>query len=202
MNKTGKFNREQLLEALKLLSERLRVNKGGHHSLLVCGGSALIALNYKSRVTKDVDIVALILGDLLLADPDPLPEELMKAAKEVSMDLALPIDWLNNGPSRGEGGLFRMGLPEGIEKRAKKQNFGENLTVFWIDRIDQIYFKLYASIDRGGYHVDDLLELNPTSDEMFAASKWCMTHDVSEGFRDILISFFGKFGYDSVITRL
>lgn len=202
MIKTGKFDREQLLEALKLLSERIRLNKGGHHALLVCGGSALIALNYKNRVTKDVDIVALILGDLLLSDPDPLPEELVEAAKEVSIDLALPTDWLNNGPSRGEGGLFRMGLPEGIEKRAKKQIFGENLTVFWIDRIDQIYFKLYASVDRGGYHVDDLLELNPSADEILSASKWCMTHDVSEGFRQILISFLGKFGYDTVVPKL
>lgn len=202
MTKTEKFDRERLLEALKLLSERLRLNKSGQYALLVCGGSALIALNYKDRVTKDVDIVALILGDLLLSDPDPLPEELTKAAKEVSADMALPSDWLNNGPSRGEGGLFRMGLPEGIEKRAKKQSFGENLTVFWIDRIDQIYFKLYASIDRGGYHVDDLLELNPSADEILSAAKWCMTHDVSEGFRQILISFLGKFGYDTVISKI
>ncbi|MFO7735601.1 MAG: hypothetical protein R6W70_05225 [bacterium] len=202
MTKTGKFDREQLLEALKLLSERLRLNKGGHYALLVCGGSALIALNYKNRVTKDVDVVALILGDMLLSDPDPLPEELVIAAKEVSTDLALPFDWLNNGPSKGEGGLFRMGLPEGIEKRSKKQSFGENLTVFWIDRIDQIHFKLYASIDRGGYHVDDLLELNPLPDEILAASRWCMTHDVSEGFRQILISFLGKFGYDTVVSKL
>ena len=55
MTKTGKFDREQLLEALKLLSERLGLNKGGHHALLVCGGSAVVALNYKKRVTKDVD---------------------------------------------------------------------------------------------------------------------------------------------------
>ncbi|MGI6393919.1 MAG: hypothetical protein ACOX2F_04190 [bacterium] len=201
MLKSDKFGRERLLEALKLLSERLRLNKSGQYALLVCGGSALIALNYKDRVTKDVDIVALVLGDLILSDPDPLPEELTKAAEEVSTDMALPSDWLNNGPSRGEGGLFRMGLPEGIEKRAKRQSFGENLTVFWIDRIDQIYFKLYASIDRGGYHVDDLLELKPTADEILSASQWCMTHDVSEGFRQILILFLGKFGYGSIISR-
>ncbi len=52
MTKTGKFDREQLLEALKLLSERLRLNKGGHYALLVCGGSALIALNYNPHLMK------------------------------------------------------------------------------------------------------------------------------------------------------
>lgn len=29
-----------------------------------------------------------------------------------------------------------------------------------------------------------------------------MTHDVSEGFRQILISFLGKFGYDTVVSKL
>jgi len=174
----------------------------GHYALLVCGGSALIALNYKVRVTKDVDVVAMINKDRFLSDPYPLPEELLKAVNDVSVDMELPSNWLNNGPSRGEGGLFRMGLPEGIEKRAKRKDFGDNLTVFWIDRIDQIHFKFYASLDRGGYHIDDLLVLEPNSEEILSAAKWCMTHDVSEGFRHILISFLRKFGYESVIAEL
>ena len=195
------FSRDQLFETLNLLSERLRLNGAGHYALLVCGGSALIAMDYKNRVTKDVDVVALI-EKSLLSDPDPLPEELVKAVSEVSIDMELPVNWLNNGPSRGDGGLFRMGLPEGIEKRARKKDFGNNLTVFWIDRIDQIYFKFYASLDRGGYHIDDLLVLEPKPEEILSAAKWCMTHDVSEGFRQILISFLRKFGYESVITEL
>ena len=196
------FEKSALLEALQLLSDRLSLNKSSSYSILVCGGSALIAMNYKQRVTKDVDILALIDDEKYLSDPDPLPEELLKAARDVSLDLDLPADWLNNGPSQGDGGLFRMGLPEGIIKRAVKQTFGKYLTVFWIDRFDQIHLKLYASIDRGGYHIEDLLELNPTEEEIFAASAWCMTHDVSEGFKRLLLSFLGKFGYDTVVSKL
>jgi len=196
------FSRDQLFETLSLLSERLRLNGSKHYALLVCGGSALIAMDYKVRVTKDVDVVAMINKDRFLSDPYPLPEELLKAVNDVSVDMGLPTNWLNNGPSRGEGGLFRMGLPVGIEKRALRKDFGDNLTVFWIDRIDQIYFKLYASMDRGGYHIDDLLVLKPTPEEILSAANWCMTHDVSEGFRHILISFLRRFGYESVIAEL
>ena len=39
-----------------------------------------------------------------------------------------------------------------------------------------------SAADRGGYHIEDLRALEPTPDEIEAAARWAMTHDVSEGF--------------------
>ena len=71
---------------------------------VICGGSALILTGMIPRTTKGVDVVAMIRGGVLYS-PDPLPEELQKASAEVAEDLGLSKNWLNNGPSKGDGGL-------------------------------------------------------------------------------------------------
>ena len=76
------------------------------------------------------------------------------------------------------------------------------LKVHLIHRIDQIHFKLYASADRGGYHITDLIALMPTPDEVEAAARWSMTHDVSEGFVVVLKRLLRSIGYDTVAERL
>jgi hypothetical protein len=48
-----------------------------------------------------------------------------------------------------------MGLPADFADRLHSQTYGRLLTVHFIDRIDQVHFKLYASADRGGYHIAD-----------------------------------------------
>jgi hypothetical protein len=50
-----------------------------------------------------------------------------------------------------------MGLPEGFVSRLFQKDYGRRLTVYFAGRKDQIHFKLYAAVDRGGYHIDDLL---------------------------------------------
>ena len=122
------------------------------------------------RTTKDVDIVALMDANNLLVDPAPLPEELLVAAKEVADTLNLTQDWLNNGPSSGDGGLFRLGLPDGFKERLVRNYQGNKLTVYYINRLDQIHFKLYAAIDQlGSYHASDLKQLSPSDDELLQA---------------------------------
>ena len=71
--------------------------------------------------------------------------------------MGLVDNWLNNGPSRDEGGLFQMGLPVGFAERLKERVYGLRLTVYFAGRLDQIHFRLYAATDRGGVHIDDLL---------------------------------------------
>lgn len=183
--------------ALKSLAVRLDENRSKPFEIVVCGGSALILTGLIPRTTKDVDIVAMI-RESHLASPAPLPNSLRQAAKEVAEDLGLDPTWLNNGPSRDEGGLFQMGLPAGFAKRLTSVTFGARLTVHFIDRLDHIHFKLYASVDRGGYHIEDLLALEPTSGELDAAARWCMTHDVSDGFRRILKKLLTELGYEDV----
>ncbi|NLE00595.1 MAG: hypothetical protein GX640_12050 [Fibrobacter sp.] len=192
---------QQLDAALTMLSELLSFYDSEPVHIVVCGGSALIALELVIRTTRDLDILAMWDHGMLIA-PVPLPDKLCKAADEVCKALKLPDNWLNNGPSSNNGGLFQMGLPDGLEKRTFAKTYGKILTVSFIGRIDQIYFKLWASIDQGGYHIDDLLKLNPTPDEITNAARWTMEKDVSEGYRFVLIEFLEKTGFNNVIKRI
>lgn len=189
--------------ALRLLNGRLALADAPRYNLVICGGTALIAAGLVQRATRDVDIVALADDVGRLTDPAPLPAPLDIAAKEVAVDLNLPEDWLNNGPSSGDGGLFRLGLPQGIAERLIWRRFGEKLTVAFINRFDQIHFKLYAAVDQfGGYHATDLQALKPTDEEMLAAAAWSRSHDPSDGFLVSLHTFLQEFGYEHLVERI
>jgi hypothetical protein len=194
----------QIESALGLLGERLALAHAGPYRLVVCGGAALIACSLTSRqTTKDVDVVALIDGEGRIVSPDPLPSELLREAARVERDLDLPAGWLNNGPSRDPGGLFQFGLPSGFKERLSHRDFGAALAVFFVGRLDQICFKVFAAADQGtGRHANDLQELRPTADEIETASRWAMTHDPSAGFRQVLTSMLREFGYEQVASRL
>src|SRR3990170_7781922 len=109
-------------EALQLLNGRLALDGAPRYNLVVCGGTAMNATGLISRTTKDVDIVALMDDGEVLLDPAPLPLPLVDAALVVAENLGLPNDWLNNGPSSDDGGLFRLGLPAGIAKPPGLEN--------------------------------------------------------------------------------
>jgi len=194
---------EQFEEAFRLLNGRLALAGAPQFRLVVCGGTALLATGLATRVTRDVDIVALADSNGNLIDPAPLPEPLVAAAKEVRGDLGLPENWLNNDPSSGDGGLYRLGLPLGFAGRLNWISFGENLRVGFISRFDQIHFKLYAAVDQfGGYHADDLHTLIPTDEELLAAVSWTRTHDPSEGYLNSLKGFLREFDYEHLIRRI
>ena len=197
----GPFDHHALELALRSLAIRLDQNRAEPVELVVCGGSALMLSGLVVRTTSDVDVVALSRHGVLLS-PAPLPSDLRQAVTEVAEDLGLPALWLNNGPSRDAGGLFQMGLPEGLAGRCQSLAYGPRLTVHVIDRVDQIHFKLYAAVDRGGYHITDLLALRPTPDELADAARWSMTHDVSEGFATLLKDLLRSIGYGTVTDRL
>ena len=197
------YGYDKINEALQLLDGRLKMNQSGSFSLVVCGGTALNAMHLIQRTTKDVDIVALMDSNNQLVDPAPLPEELLVAAKEVADTLNLPLDWLNNGPSSGDGGLFRLGLPDGFRERLIKNYQGEKLTVYFASRLDQIHFKLYAAIDQfGSYHASDLKQLSPSDEELLAAIRWAITHDPSEGFQTAIKLFLQEFGYERLVDKI
>ena len=187
----------KLNEALLLLNEQLILTDAPATEIVVCGGSALIATGLVPRTTQDVDIVALIQSNVLI-DSEPLPDYLINAADNVGTMLSLPADWLNNGPAS----QFQMGLPPGFQERLTTVVVGKKLTVHYIGRYDQIFFKTFASADRGGYHVSDLKSLNPAEDELIAAAKWCITQDTSEAFRMILKDMFKQLGWQNVSEQI
>ncbi len=189
--------------AFRLLGQTLELEDVESFHIVVCGGASLIASSLVARTTKDVDVVALLDSSDQLVSPAPLPEALLDAAATVAEDLALPADWLNNGPSRGIGGLFQMGLPQGLASRLQRRDYGSRLSVHFVGRLDQIFFKVYAAVDQGpGRHAADLTSLQPTDSEIAAAARWAMTHDVSDGFRMVLKQMISGLGYSHVADKL
>ncbi len=172
-----------LEEALRVLGNLVAVRKRPAIHLVVCGGSALIALNLATRTTNDVDVLAVLeSGELRCARP--LPAWLLGDAKAVGSELNLPENWLNDGPA--DESLFRLGLPAGFAERLVLREFGPSLRVSFISRYDQIHFKLYAAADQGGRHFTDLKKLQPTNEELHAAARWTFTQDVSDAFRQVV----------------
>ena len=197
------ISHDNIDQALSLLAGRLDLAQTEPVRLVICGGSALIAMNLRRRTTRDMDVVALLSAAQEPISPDPLPDFLLRAADQVARDLGLFEGWLNNGPSRGEGGLFQMGLPEGFVGRLTEKEYGPRLAIYFIGRIDQIHFKLYAAADqRDGTHLNDLKALHPTAAELEAAARWAMTHDVSEGFKMVLKELLTQLGHESVAERI
>jgi hypothetical protein len=198
------FNAQRIDQALMLLGERLVLRDLGPYRFVICGGAALIAQALVTRpTTREVDVVALMDQNSAMVTPDPLPKALLQEAARVATDLNLPEGWLNNGPSKEPGGLFQLGLPDGLVNRAMRKDYGEKLSVYFIGRLDQIHFKLFAAVDSGpGRHVADLQELKPTSSEMEQASRWAVQHDPSEGFRMILLSMLMQLDFGDVAERL
>ncbi len=199
----GQLTKESLERAFRLLSGRLDLMQAEPVRLVVCGGSALIATGLRQRTTNDADVVAMLSSIGELVNPDPLPPFLLEASAQVARDLGLQENWLNNGPSRNDGGLFQMGLPLGLASRLTKQVFGPRLAIHFIGRLDQIYFKLYAAADqRDDTHIADLRALKPTEAELSDAARWAMTHDVSDGFKMVLTDLLNQMGYESVAKNI
>lgn len=175
---------------LKHLSKVYNDLNGVTLEISICGGAALNLLGYIERVTKDIDIVS----------PNELPTKFKDAIKITADYFDLKPDWINQGPVD----LLKMGLPTGFHSRCKKIQFYPNLIFLITSRFDQIHFKIYASIDRdrNDYHLQDLIALKPTDDELVAAIKWCFTHDVSDPFRKIAIDFLKKNRWNNVAKRI
>ncbi len=158
-------------------------------AIVVVGGTALNLLGIVSRTTRDVDVIAV--GNptegfppSTLLPPDPLPQHLLDLITRVARDFAIPDDWMNSAV----GGQWETGLPPGFEQRVSWQRMG-GLWIGLPGRIDLILLKLYAAADDVGpasRHFKDLIALNPTSDELQAATDWIRTQDPSPEFNDIV----------------
>ena len=190
--KNLEFYMKALNSQLKIINKRIE--------LVVCGGSALAAIGLVNRTTNDVDVLGIVerSDSKLIINRASFPKWFKSSIKKVARNFNLPPNWINAGPTS----LVDFGLPRGLEERLIGKRFGDYLTVYYISRIDQIFLKLYASVDRGGYHIDDLMKLKPTNEEIEAAARWSMTHDVSEGYRELLKSLLRRLGFNEVAKRI
>ena len=188
-------------DIFEALDRQISVRDGTPLGLVVCGGTALSALGLVMRTTKDVDILGMVLetqNKRAIQSITKFPEWLLEAANKVGRDFDLPENWLNLGPAS----QVESGLPEGFEKRLVKKVYGQYLTVYFISRLDQIHFKLYAAVDQNDYHVQDLFALKPTESEMEMAAKWVITQDVSEVFKALLRDFLETHDHGSIAKRI
>jgi hypothetical protein len=89
------FKVESVEDTFKHLNFRLKENDSDPVEIVVCGGCSLIVSGLVHRTTNDVDVLALMASGNLMS-PDPLPETLLIAAKEVAEDLGLPVEWVSH----------------------------------------------------------------------------------------------------------
>ena len=159
---------------------------------MVIGGSGLVAIGVVTRPTRDVDVVALKRDDELVTS-EPLPAHLMEAAVIVARDFGLEADWLNAGPTS----LLVHGLPPGFPQRLVKRRYGPSLEVSFAGRLDQVFFKLYAAVDRREPRdIADLRALEPTPTELRDAARWTRTHNAPGPFDDALARTLNDFGVE------
>jgi len=197
----SKIGTELLNKALHLLGEVIEHSGQPPQHFVVCGGSSLLALQLVSRTaTRDVDVLARLEGKQLV-QAKPLPDWIIEAAQSVQAELNLPEDWFNTGPA--DDSFFRWGFPEGIEERLTPISYGDALTISYISRYDQIFFKLYAAADTGpGRHYVDLTELKPTGEELLAAARWTRRQDPSEGFLFVLGQLLKELGHADLVDQV
>lgn len=183
---------------LSRFGEQLELRNSEEINLVVCGGSALNVRGLVLRTTKDIDILGQLEKNKVVKAK--LPEVFWDAADALQGEFDLEENWINDETSP----MVEGGLPEGLEERLLIKHYGSKLTVGFIGRLDQIYFKLWASADRdpNSYHVQDLLALDPTNEELKRAAQWCLKKDPSEGFRRVLLRMLKELGFDEVVRRI
>ena len=171
------FEADSLRQALATLGVLL-ADRGLVFEIVAIGGGGLLLLGVIRRPTKDLDALAIVeAGEYRLARP--LPLELHAAIEDTAAALGLAKDWLNPGPTD----QLKQGLPAGFHDRTTRHEFG-GLIVHLAGRFDQICLKLYAAADSDptSKHVNDLVELDPSPDEMQRASAWVKKQDAGAEF--------------------
>jgi hypothetical protein len=183
------FDQRSLEDALVAVGDLL-ADRGHHVEVIAIGGGGLLLLGLIERSTMDLDLVGLITGNRIVTS-QPLPAALKEAASDVAQLMKLSLGWLNAGPAS----MLELGLPTGFLERTVRREYG-GLVIRLASRYDQICFKLYAAADHSprSKHFADLKVLAPSADELRSAAHWTMTHDSSDGFRQILVQILAALG--------
>ena len=165
----------QLKEALRRFGEIMEVETGKPLTLVIGGGAGLVLTEQIMVGTFDVDVLAVVEGGKL---KKPSWDEAFETARKViAEEMGLRSDWINAGPA----GLVEK-VPKNFKERLLNQatriQFGDRVTILAISRLDQIYFKTYAALNKEpgmpkqGKHVMDLYELSATVEEILAGVRW------------------------------
>lgn len=158
--------------AFELLGEVLESRGASSFRLVVGGGAALRATAVISRVTRDVDVIALrgeVDGEVRSAWP--FPSALREAVADVAEELGLPSGWLNSSAALLVGPLEE--LPPEVWLDLVERCYGSCLRVGFIGRRGQIPLKLHAAVGRReARDLEDLRALQPGAEECRQAVAW------------------------------
>lgn len=104
----------------------------------------------------------------------------------MARDFELTRDWMNAVVDA----QWAQGLPPGIREDIFWRTYGGGLDVGLVGRATLIALKLYAAadLDPGSVHVQDLLALRPTPQELRKASAWVLSQDAAEEWPHIVSS--------------
>jgi hypothetical protein len=84
------------------------------------------------------------------------------------------------------GAQWKTGLPSGLPEDIEWLQLG-GLEVGLVGRSTLLALKLFAAVDQGaGVHLQDLLALRPTEEELQDASAWVATQDAGAAFPALL----------------
>jgi hypothetical protein len=199
---SGKLDIE---EALKRLNAKMVYAGLDPVELVSCGGASLNLMGWVSRSTSDVDIICVAqvdrTGKVKLLPGIALPPRFIELIAEVGHEMGIDEEWLNFGPAP----LMEFGLPPGLEDRLKRVSFGPCLALHMVSRLDQIHFKMFATMDpktRIETHLGDLLDLEPTEEEAQAAVDWLLSHKTSRDFRRKLKQVLDRIGHEKLAGKL
>jgi len=173
---------EDIAAALRQVGELLQA-EGADVGAVIVGGAALNLSGIVRRVTRDVDVIGI---DGFPHGPlSGLPAVLDLAVREVARDRHLPPDWMNIQVSNG----LTPGTPDDWMERVTWRRLG-GLRVGIAARQDMLWLKLWALADNPGReghrHLNDLLALAPTPEELDAARFALRDVDANPDFADHL----------------
>lgn len=141
--------KENLLTLFKELDGLLKQDQVSISTIVIYGGASLIFQDIIDRATVDVDVF----------DPQ-LQDKFRLRVLELAQKHSLDPNWINS-----TGNAFKVEMPKGWQQRVDNLFTGEVLIVNSLSRVDLIFTKLLAELDRG----EDLLDLNalqPTYQEL------------------------------------
>lgn len=181
-------SKKEIGRALIELGRQLACLNSSEVRILCGGASALCMLEILSRSTMDVDALAILGKGGALSKIRRFPKELQLAIQRTATTLGLDEEWFNTSATE----LLRFGLPKGVVSRSARhrKQYGPCLTVQFLDRLDQVALKLFASMDPVKFrrHLEDLVSMKPKAKEIDHALEWMLGWKTSPAFRKRLSS--------------
>ena len=183
----GFGDRADVERALTELGRQLALRDADTVTVLCCGASALCVVGALSRRTLDVDAVAMVGSKDEIIAVEEFSPEMNEAISAVGLSLGLNPSWFNLAASA----ILARGLPPGALRRSAKHSmdFGPCLTVRFMDRIDLIALKMSAALDPlvGRRHVEDLVAIDPTREELKHGADWIGAWPSSASFKQAFL---------------